>query len=80
MEICHSHNLSRPIPETRRHGIRVTLRAEDPFVQIIGSNWQQYHWYAGEQERDRNLAEMSRRHEYSRRGDVPTLRFEKVER
>jgi hypothetical protein len=81
MEICHSHNLHRPLhPDDKPYGIRVTLQPDDTFVKIIGSDWERYHWYHTAEERDRAMVEMSRRHEYSRKGDLPTLLFEKVER
>jgi hypothetical protein len=38
------------------------------------------HWYATAEERDAALAEMSRRHQYSRAGDKPSLVFSKVEK
>jgi hypothetical protein len=46
---------------------------------LLGVDWQKTHWYFTAAERDRALAEMSRRHEYSRAGDQPCLVFEKVE-
>lgn len=38
------------------------------------------HWYPSGEERDAALAEMSRRHQYSRSGDKPSLLFQKVEK
>jgi hypothetical protein len=38
------------------------------------------HWYPSPEERDAALAEMSRRHQYSRATDKPSLVFEKVEK
>jgi hypothetical protein len=45
----------------------------------LGPEWNRTHWYATAGERDAAMAEMSRKHEYSRAGDSPALRFEKVE-
>lgn len=80
MEICHPHNLNRPYTDPRRYGIRVTMPGEDSFAGVIGSDWERLHWFFTPEERDRALADMQRQHDYSRRGDRPTLQFEKVER
>ena len=45
----------------------------------MGAEWHRDYWYATAAERDTALAEMSRKHEYSRSGDKPALLFEKVE-
>lgn len=80
MAICHQHNLHRPAPpENRPFGIRISLRRGDPFSNLLGEDWQRLHWYGTAQERDRAMTEMSRRHEYSRIGDQPSLVYEKVE-
>lgn len=80
MDICHPHNLNRPYDAERRYGIRVTLPADDSLARVIGSEWERLHWFFTEDERDRALADMQRRHDYSRRGDLPTVIFEKIER
>ena len=45
----------------------------------MGAEWHRLHWYRSAAERDAELLEMSRKHEYSRVGDKPALVFEKVE-
>jgi hypothetical protein len=81
MAVVHTHNLHRPITvEQRPYGIRITLREGDPFRHLLGPEWQKFHWYATARERDLALAEMSRRHEYSRSGDAPSLIYTKVEK
>ena len=50
----------------------------DPFRKLLGEDWSRTHWYETAEERDAALAEMSRKHEYSRPGDRPALSFEKV--
>jgi hypothetical protein len=45
----------------------------------MGAEWYRVHWYRTAAERDAELLDMSRRHEYSRVGDKPSLVFEKVE-
>ncbi len=80
MTISNAHNLNRPVAASQcPYGIRVTLPPGDPFSEILGPEWQKYHWYATAEERDRTITEMSRRHEYSRAQDRPALVFEKVE-
>jgi hypothetical protein len=81
MLIANEQNLSRPAAVTvRPFGIRVTLRAGDPFRLLLGHDWQKLHWYSSADERDAAMADMSRRHEYSRAGDQPAQVFEKIER
>jgi hypothetical protein len=45
----------------------------------MGAEWHRVHWFATVAERDAELLDMSRKHEYSRIGDKPALVFEKVE-
>ena len=81
MGISQAHNLRRPpIEQLRPYGIRVSLPAGDPFTKLLGTEWHRFHWYASADERDAALAEMSRRHQYSRTGDTPSLVFQKVEK
>ncbi len=80
MGIANAHNLIAPAPQLPRpYGIRVRLRAGDPFAQLLGSDWQNTHWFFTAAERDSVLEGMARKHEYSRIGDDPALVFEKVE-
>jgi hypothetical protein len=81
MGISQAHNLRRPpIEQLRPYGIRVSLPGGDPFTKLLGTEWHRFHWYASADERDAALAEMSRRHQYSRSGDKPSLVFLKVEK
>jgi hypothetical protein len=81
MPACHAHNLRHPDMQIMQpFGIRVSLRANDPFRKLLGPDWNRTHWYATPAERDEALADMSREHEYSRAGDAPALVFEKVEK
>jgi len=80
MRISQPQNLKTPaIQHQRPYGVRVSLPPGDPFRKLLGPEWHCMHWYATTDERDAALAEMSRRHEYSRSGDKPALVFEKVE-
>jgi hypothetical protein len=80
MGIANSQNMTRSIPQRPRpFGVRVRLRAGDPFAKLLGTDWQKTHWFFTAEERDQALADMARKHEYSRIGDQPALVFEKVE-
>ena len=65
---------------TPRYGIRVTIPDNDPFANLVGDDWNKTHWFNSALERDRTMRDMQREHEYSRRGDKPTLVFEAIER
>lgn len=78
--IQSEHNLRTPHSDAPRpYGVRVSLKPNDPFRKLLGPDWHRLHWYPSAPERDAALAEMSRRHEYSRPKDSPTLDFAKVE-
>ena len=77
MAIAHEHNLNFSPTAVKPFGIRVSLRARDPFTRLVGADWQKLHWFATERERDEALEDMSRRHLYSRRGDEPSVVFER---
>jgi hypothetical protein len=80
MAFCQPHNLRRPpTEEPKPYGIRVSLRGTDPFQTLVGSDWSRTHWYTTAAERDAEMADMSRRHDYSRSGDKPVLIFQKIE-
>lgn len=78
MAICHEHNLRAPPPPARPWGIRVSLVPGDPFARLVGADWQKLHWFATERERDAALADMASRHLFSRSGDEPAIRFERI--
>jgi hypothetical protein len=81
MAISQPQNLRAPaLEKLRPYGIRISLPPGDPFRKLLGPEWQRQHWYPTPVERDAALAEMSRRHEYSRSGDKPALVFQKIEK
>jgi hypothetical protein len=81
MGISQPQNLTTPpIEKLRPYGIRVSLPPGDPLRKLLGPEWQRLHWYPTPAERDAALAEMSRRHEFSRAGDKPALVFKKIEK
>jgi hypothetical protein len=80
MAICHEHNLNATPPQARPFGVQVRLKPGDPFVKLVGPDWQKTHWFASARERDVVLADMESRHLYSRRGDAPAVLFERIER
>ena len=82
MTYCHRHNLVDPdtAERDRRYGIRVTLPASDTFRTVIGDDWERFHWYPTESERDEAYESMARRHGFYRKTDSPAQVLEKVER
>ncbi len=81
MSISQPQNLrTPPVERLKPYGIRVSLPPGDPFRKLVGPEWQRLHWYASPDERDAAIAEMSRRHEYSRATDSPALVFQKIEK
>jgi hypothetical protein len=78
MSVCHEHNLRSPLPQHRPFGIRVRLKAGDPFRNLVGDEWSKEHWYPTQRDRDQALAEMSQKYVYFRPGDQPALQFEVV--
>ena len=47
-------------------------------MRLVGAGWQKFHWFATERERDAAFDDMAARHLYSRRGDEPSVIYEKV--
>ena len=81
MAICQPHNLRRSDPGAPQpFGLRVSLKPGDPFGRLLGTAWSRTHWFETALQRDAALLDMSRKHEYSRSGDRPTMRFDKVEK
>ena len=79
MSICDSHNLARDPTRPKPFGIRVSLPPGDSLNRLLGADWEQYHWYATEEERDTVMADMASEHLYSRRGDRPHVIHQAVE-
>ncbi len=82
MELSNRHNLLHlpAEPATLRFGIRVTMPAADPLRRVLGNDWHTEHWFASAEERDDALRDIGRRHEFSRIGDIPSIRLEPLER
>ncbi len=81
MQLSNPHNLLRAITDDPKpFGIRVSLTPGDPFSKLLGADWHRFHWFATAAERDRTLADMARKHEYSRPGDAPAIVLKKVEK
>ena len=79
--ISNPQNLNQPITDQPKpYGIRVSLKPGDPFRKLLGADWHRFHWFESSAERDRVLADMGRRHEYSRRLDAPAIELKKVEK
>ncbi len=82
MDYCHKHNLVDPeaAGAERCFGIRVTLPPGDTFQRLLGSDWEMFHWYASEAQRDAAYEQMALRHGYNRGTDNPTQVLEKIAR
>ena len=37
MDICHPHNLNKPLDAPKPYGIRVSMRSTDTFARLLGS-------------------------------------------
>jgi hypothetical protein len=80
MDVSQPNNATRPRDVARRFGIRVRAPERDFFSDLVGREWETFHWFATAEERDRVMQDMAARHRYSRIGDTPTLILEPVER
>jgi len=81
MDISQQNNfVSRERDPNGRFGIRVTLPPGDTFAGLLGKDWEAWHWFNSARARDAAMADMARRHEYSRSGDEPRIVLEAVER
>ncbi len=65
----------------KKYGVRITLPEGDPMAapHLLGEDWAATRWFETPEERDAWIEQARREHLYSRRGDVPTQRYEKVE-
>ena len=82
MDYCHQHNLVEPelAGRERNFGIRVTLPPTDTLRKVLGENWERFHGYATETERDAAFEQMATRHGYYRKTDSPSQVLEKLSR
>ena len=82
MDFHHPHNLVDPeqAGRDRPYGIRVSLPEGDTLRNLLGDDWERFHWYPTREERDRAFDKMAERHGYYRNSDSPTQVLEKLER
>lgn len=81
MTTSQAHNQpASPSDQERRFGIRVCLPPGDTFHAILGEDWESFHWFPDAASRDAAMADMARRHQYSRIGDDPSIVLQPVER
>jgi hypothetical protein len=76
--LANDHNVLFTPSSERPYGIKVSLRRSDPFTLLVGKDWKRAHWYATAAERDAAYGDMLRHHEYSRQGDEPAIKLEKI--
>lgn len=81
MTVSQAHNQPpHPAEEDCRYGIRVCMPPGDTFRILLGDDWETFHWFADAASRDAAMAEMAKRHRYSRIGDDPSIVLQAVER
>ncbi|GEM_PF-523169 len=66
----------------KRYGVKITMPEDDPLraEHLLGSDWASTHWFKTPRERDEWIEGMQHEHPYSRRGDIPSQRYEKINR
>lgn len=81
MQVSQAHNQpARPAAADCRFGIRVSLPPGDTFHAVLGADWENFHWFPDRASRDAAMAEMAKRHRYSRIGDEPSVVLQSIER
>ncbi|OED35564.1 hypothetical protein AB833_29730 [Chromatiales bacterium (ex Bugula neritina AB1)] len=65
----------------KKFGIKVSLPNGDTMsaAHLLGDEWESTRWFADEKLRDEALAEMKQQPPYYRKGDTPTVVYEKIE-
>ena len=74
------NHMIQPDDDNGNFGVLVRVPHGDPFANLVDDNWSATHWYGSRTTRDMALTDMRREHEYSRKGDAPSLIFEAVAR
>lgn len=80
MEISQPNNATGNVGIEPKFGIRVSAPPGDPFLHLVGPDWHTVRWFATREERDHALRDMTKRHSYSRLGDVPSIVVEAIDR
>lgn len=66
----------------KKYGVKITMPADDPMraPHLLGEDWSSERWFETAAERDAWIEEQRHEHAYSRRGDIVSELFEKIER
>ncbi len=66
----------------KKYGVKITMPEDDPMrsEHLLGPDWSAERWFETAAERDAWIEEQHHEHLYSRRGDVVSELFEKIER
>ncbi|HEX5314248.1 MAG TPA: hypothetical protein VFX38_04985 [Gammaproteobacteria bacterium] len=66
----------------KKYGVRITMPGDDPLraEHLLGADWEAKRWFDTAEERDAWLEEQGYEHVYSRRGDIQSQVYEKIER
>lgn len=66
----------------KKFGVKITLPEDDPMraPHLLGPDWVAYRWFETSEERDAWIEAQRREYVYSRRGDIASQQFERIER
>jgi hypothetical protein len=66
----------------KKYGVKITMPEDDPLraPHLLGPDWSAERWFETSDERDAWIAGEQHEHLYSRRGDIQSQRYEKIER
>ena len=66
----------------KKYGVKITMPADDPMraAHLLGPDWSSERWFETLAERDAWVEEQRHEHTYSRRGDIVSQLYEKIER
>lgn len=66
----------------KQYGVKITMPSDDPLraPHLLGADWASERWFETAEERDAWIEEQLHEHPYSRRGDIPSQQYEKIQR
>ncbi|MGH7056826.1 MAG: hypothetical protein ACREFZ_02945 [Acetobacteraceae bacterium] len=66
----------------KKYGVKITMPEDDPMraPHLLGPDWSAERWFKTAAERDVWIEDQLHEHLYSRRGDIPSQLYEKIER
>jgi hypothetical protein len=66
----------------KKYGVKITMPEDDPMraPHLLGPDWSAERWFETPAARDAWIENERQEHLYSRRGDVQSQNYEKIER